>query len=144
MQTKRRAIISSQNRVRGSGLAAARQAEGDYCKDPQMQINQGERQPACCLKASRDDRFWSLTMSDANNDFVKNPISRYIVNDRSELTQNPDGSIDIYIQNTAPDGHESNWLPAPTGKFILWLRVYMPGAAILDGSYQVPPVVNMK
>jgi hypothetical protein len=83
-------------------------------------------------------------MSDANNDFVKNPISRYIVNDRSELTQNPDGSIDIYIQNTAPDGHESNWLPAPTGKFILWLRVYMPGAAILDGSYQVPPVVNMK
>jgi len=91
-----------------------------------------------------NDAFWSLTMSDANNDFVANPLNRYIVNDRSRLVQNPDGSIDIYLQNTAPTGHESNWLPAPTGKFILWLRVYMPGAAILDGSYQVPPVIKMK
>jgi hypothetical protein len=64
------------------------------------------------------------------------------VNDRSELTNNPDGSIDIYLQNMVPTGHESNWLPAPTGKFILWLRVYMPGAAILDGSYKVPPVIK--
>jgi len=91
-----------------------------------------------------NDAFWSLTMSDANNDFVKNPIDRYIVNDRSKLVQNSDGSTDIYLQNTAPTGHESNWLPAPKGKFILWLRVYMPGVAILDGSYQVPPVVKMK
>ncbi|MGD1003760.1 MAG: DUF1214 domain-containing protein [Minisyncoccia bacterium] len=93
---------------------------------------------------SPNDAFWSLTMSDANNDFVKNPLNRYIVNDRSQLAQNPDGSTDIYIQNTAPEGHESNWLPAPTGKFILWLRVYMPGAAILDGSYHVPPVIKVK
>ena len=92
----------------------------------------------------QSDAFWSLTMSDANNDFVKNPIDRYIVNDRSKLVQNSDGSTDIYLQNTAPTGHESNWLPAPRGKFILWLRVYMPGAAILDGSYQVPPVVKVK
>jgi hypothetical protein len=91
-----------------------------------------------------NDAFWSLTMSDANNDFVKNPINRYIVNDRSKLAQNPDGSIDIYLQSTVPAGHESNWLPAPADKFILWLRVYMPGAAILEGSYQVPPVVKMK
>jgi hypothetical protein len=91
-----------------------------------------------------NDAFWSLTMSDANNDFVENPLNRYIVNDRSELVQNPDGSIDIYLQGTAPTGHESNWLPAPAGKFILWLRVYMPGAAILDGSYKVPPVIKMQ
>lgn len=88
--------------------------------------------------------FWSLTMSDANNDFVKNPLDRYAVNDRSGLAQNPDCSIDIYLQSAAPAGHESNWLPAPMGKFILWLRVYMPGAAILDGSYQVPPVIKVK
>ena len=91
-----------------------------------------------------NNAFWSLTMSNANNDFVGNPLNRYIVNDRSKLVQNSDGSTDIYLQNTAPTGHESNWLPAPMGKFILWLRVYMPGAAILDGSYKVPPVVKMK
>jgi hypothetical protein len=48
------------------------------------------------------------------------------------------------LQRTAPAGHESNWLPAPAGKFILWLRVYIPGAAILDGTYAVPPVVRVK
>lgn len=90
------------------------------------------------------DAFWSLTMSDANNDFVRNPIDRYIVNDRSGLARNPDGSTDIYLQNAPPAGHESNWLPAPRGKFILWLRVYMPGAAILDGSYKVPPVIKTR
>jgi len=91
-----------------------------------------------------NDAFWSLTMSDANNDFVKNPIDRYAVNDRSCLAQNPDGSIDIYLQSTVPVGYESNWLPAPMGKFILWLRVYMPGVAILNGSYQVPPIIKVK
>ena len=63
---------------------------------------------------------------------------------RSGLAQNPDGSVDIYIQNAAPAGHESNWLPAPAGKFILWLRVYIPGEAILHGEYTVPPVVEVK
>jgi hypothetical protein len=91
-----------------------------------------------------NNAFWSLTMGDARNRFVANPINRYSVSDRSGLAQNTDGSVDIYIQNTAPAGYESNWLPAPTGKFVLWLRVYMPGTAILDGEYEVPPVVEAK
>ena len=85
--------------------------------------------------------FWSLTMGDARNHFVANPIDRYSVSDRTGLTQNPDGSVDIYIQQAVPAGHESNWLPAPAGSFILWLRVYIPGEAILQGRYTVPPVV---
>ena len=86
--------------------------------------------------------FWSLTMSDAKNRFVANPINRYSMGDRSDLVPNADGSFDIYIQNTAPIGHESNWLPAPSGNFILWLRAYLPGQTILDGEYKVPPVVE--
>jgi hypothetical protein len=56
--------------------------------------------------------------------------------------QNADGSVDIYIQNSSLADRESNWLPAPAGNFILWLRVYLPGQAILDGTYEVPPVVE--
>jgi len=89
-----------------------------------------------------NNAFWSLTMGDAQNRFVANPIDRYSVSDRSGLVPNADGSVDIYIQNAAPVGHESNWLPAPSGKFILWLRVYLPGAAILDGEYKAPPIVE--
>ena len=89
-----------------------------------------------------NNAFWSLTIGDAYNHFVPNPIHRYSVSDRSGLVQSSDGSVDIYIQNAAPAGHESNWLPAPAGNFILWLRVYLPSEAILDGEYQVPPVVE--
>lgn len=87
--------------------------------------------------------FWSLTMGTAKNQPVPNPLNRYSVSDRSGLLPNPDGSLEIYIQPTAPAGHESNWLPAPTGQFILWLRVYIPGAAILQGTYTVPPVIEV-
>ena len=86
--------------------------------------------------------FWSLTMGDARNRFVPNPIRRYSVSDRSSLAPNGDGSVDVYIQTAAPVGHESNWLPAPSGRFTLWMRVYRPGQVILDGGYVVPPVTH--
>lgn len=89
-----------------------------------------------------NDAFWSLTMGDSKNRFVANPINRYSVSNRSGLVPNADGSVDIYIQNKPPAGHESNWLPAPTDSFILWLRVYVPGQAILTGTYTVPPIVK--
>ena len=91
-----------------------------------------------------NNAFWSITMGDARNHFVANPLNRYSVSDRTGLAPNPDGSVDIHIQKAAPSGKESNWLPAPSGNFILWLRVYIPGQAILDGKYQVPPVVEVK
>lgn len=91
-----------------------------------------------------NNAFWSLTMGDSKNRFVENSINRYSVSDRSGLVPNADGSFDIYIQNTAPAGRESNWLPAPSGEFILWLRVYMPGTAVLEGKYNVPPIVEVK
>jgi hypothetical protein len=89
-----------------------------------------------------NDAFWSLTMGDARNRYVANPINRYSVSDRSGLVPNADGSIDIYMQNALPAGRESNWLPAPAGDFIVWLRVYMPGPAILRGEYKVPPIIK--
>jgi hypothetical protein len=87
-----------------------------------------------------NDAFWSLTMTDVVGFMVNNPIDRYSVGSRSALVSNTDGSIDIYIQRTAPAGHESNWLPAPADNFKLMLRAYLPGPAILDGKYHVPPV----
>ena len=91
-----------------------------------------------------NNAFWSITMEDAQNHFVVNPINRYDVSDRSGLVPNADGSIDIYIQNTPPAGHETDWRPAPTGNFMLWLRVYLPSPAILNGTYQVPTVMEAR
>jgi hypothetical protein len=87
-----------------------------------------------------NDAFWSLTMLNRGRLMVANPINRYNVGSLTGLTANADGSIDIYIQNAAPAGHESNWLPSPAGDFILMLRAYQPGPSVLNGEYQVPPV----
>ncbi|MGG5821001.1 DUF1254 domain-containing protein [Falsiroseomonas sp. HW251] len=91
--------------------------------------------------------FWSLTMYDAGYFFVANPINRYSISARQDLKRNPDGSVDIVIQNASPGAdRESNWLPAPTGKFILMMRLYWPSEAdpsIIDGSWVIPPVTKV-
>jgi hypothetical protein len=91
-----------------------------------------------------NDAFWSLTITDVVGYMVSNPIDRHSLGDRSGLVPNADGSIDIYIQSTAPAGHEPNWLPAPAGNFKLMLRAYLPGRAVLDGEYHVPPVSKVQ
>jgi hypothetical protein len=88
--------------------------------------------------------FWSITMYDAQYFFVANPINRYSISQRQNLKANPDGSIDIYVQKDSPGADkESNWLPAPGGKFILMLRMYWPNEndpSILDGTWTIPEV----
>jgi len=89
-----------------------------------------------------NDAFWSLTPTDVVGYSVRSPIVRHSVGDRSNLSPNADGSIDIYLQRQAPLGHEQNWLPTPRDRFKLMLRAYLPGAGILNGTYRVPPVVR--
>ncbi|WP_456151522.1 DUF1254 domain-containing protein [Defluviicoccus vanus] len=88
--------------------------------------------------------FWSITMYDENYFFVANPINRYSISPRQALKQNADGSVDILLQKDAPAADmTSNWLPAPSGKFILMMRLYWPSPdkpSILDGSWTIPPV----
>lgn len=88
--------------------------------------------------------FWSITMYDANYFFVANPLNRYSISARQDLKRNADGSVDILIQNASPGtDREANWLPAPSGKFILMMRLYWPREAdpsILDGSWVIPAV----
>jgi len=87
--------------------------------------------------------FWSLTATDTVGYIVSNPAGRSSVDDHSGLVTNADGSVDILLQPQPPTGPPQNWVPTPAGRFKLMLRAYLPGAAILDGSYQVPPVVEV-
>ncbi len=87
------------------------------------------------------DAFWSLTATDTIGYMVSNPAGRSSVDDHSGLVSNPDGSVDILLQPQAPGGQAQNWLPTPTGRFKLMLRAYLPGVDIMNGSYDVPPVV---
>jgi hypothetical protein len=88
--------------------------------------------------------FWSLTMYDDKYFFVPNPLNRFTLSQRNKFTTNPDGSVDLYLQKDNPGGDkEANWLPAPSSKFILMLRLYWPSEAnpsVLDGTWNPPAV----
>ncbi len=91
--------------------------------------------------------FWSITMYDLPDFYlVANPIGRYSIGDRTPgLQYGDDGSLTITIQRDEPAEPEAraNWLPSPPGQFRPILRMYEPANAVLDGEYELPPIVRV-
>ncbi|AKU96879.1 putative exported protein [Labilithrix luteola] len=89
--------------------------------------------------------FWSISMYDARQFFVDNPIDRYAIGDRDDLVFEPDGSLVLLLQHESPGKeHEPNWLPAPKGSFNLIMRLYWPKAEALDGRWTTPPIERVR
>ena len=88
---------------------------------------------------TKEKGFWSVTAYGEDDFLIDNAIDRYCVNDRSGLHRNPDGSIDIILSKEAPED-TTNWLPVGEGDFDLFLRIYKPDTAALEGWQ--PPVVR--
>lgn len=90
--------------------------------------------------------FWSVTMySTEDRMLVPNELNRFAIGDRTPgLHWAADGSLTIEISHRPPSDPQAlaNWLPAPPGDFYLCLRAYIPKPAMLDGSYQLPPLVR--
>lgn len=87
--------------------------------------------------------FWSLVVYDAEtrsmikNDLQPLPAIRSL--DSDKLTQNDDGSYDVYVGPEAPEGFENNWIKSNEGDgwFVLF-RFYSPTEAYYDKSWQLP------
>jgi hypothetical protein len=90
--------------------------------------------------------FWSLTLYNEHHFFNKNPLKRYSLGTKNKtLKYNADGSLTLYAGSTSPGkDKESNWLPAPNGKFSLYLRAYWSEQAVLDGTWMPPQVEKVK
>jgi hypothetical protein len=90
--------------------------------------------------------FWSLTMYDLPQQLlVANKLYRYLVNSAMlpSLKKNADGSLTIYLSQTSPGkDRESNWLPAPAGRFMAVLRCYYPEESIVDGAWKPPAIAS--
>jgi hypothetical protein len=86
--------------------------------------------------------FWSLTMYNARLALYANPLGRSALGDRSPgLQRAGDGAFTLYLQHAAPAGHVANWLPAPSGRFNVTLRLYVPERSVLDGRWTPPGIV---
>ena len=100
-------------------------------------------------KAPPSREGWSLTLYSLRGGLMANPINRYAFTDTSLLTRNRDGSVDIYLQATAPAraSQRRNWLPVTAGQgFEVTWRLFAPDRTdipgILSGSGWQPPVVT--
>jgi hypothetical protein len=78
---------------------------------------------------------------------VANPINRYLINSPMlpDLKRDADGGLTLYIQHASPGADkESNWLPAPNGPFVVFLRLYWPKEEALNGTWKQPPMQPVK
>ncbi len=87
--------------------------------------------------------FWSVTLYDAEGYQVANSLNRFAVSSWMPFKYDPDGSLDLYFQNTSPGpDEEANWLPAPKGAFNLTMRLYAPKSDALTGKWNPPAVTK--
>jgi hypothetical protein len=88
--------------------------------------------------------FWSLTMYELPASLlVANPLNRYLLNSPMipQFKKDADGGLTLYVQNESPGkDKEANWLPAPKGPFVMFMRLYWPKPAALEGKWTAPPL----
>lgn len=86
--------------------------------------------------------FWSLTMYKLPESLLyENELNRYLINSTmtDQLVKNKDGSITLFLQNTAPEAKfKANWLPTPKTPFSVFLRLYWPDQPAIDGTWKEP------
>ena len=82
--------------------------------------------------------FWSVTLYEAEN--ASGLDNGQPFPSRGKLDNpaiNADGSTDMYIGPKAPAGKEGNWLATAPGRgFFAILRLYVPSAPAIDGSWK--------
>jgi len=91
-------------------------------------------------------QFWSVTLYDVDTrSFI---VTKEGIPDRSsrmDLRKNADGSVDIYMGPTAPQGFESNWIPTAPGRgWFTLFRLYAPTEAYFDKSWALPSIEIVK
>lgn len=97
---------------------------------------------AASLEPAGPHGFWSITAYGEDNFLIDNELDRYAVNDRSGAVPNVDGSLDILVQAARPQDERllPNWLPVRDKPFHVHLRIYLPTADVLAGTWKAPRI----
>jgi hypothetical protein len=91
---------------------------------------------------------WSLRVYESlGKNLVENRRGKTSLNDRNpRLKYNSDGSIDVLVQQDAPDkSEEGNWLElSKNSNFYVVMTVYNPGNLILNRKYIAPSLTRVE
>ena len=93
--------------------------------------------------------FWSIVVYDAETrSMIKNglqPLPAIRSLDSDVLTQNGDGSYDVYFGPEFPEGLEDNWVKTNEGDgWFALFRFYSPTTEFYDKSWQLPMIEKIE
>jgi hypothetical protein len=110
-------------------------------------LDAGKRRYRMTFKANAQPpagSFWSVTMYDGLTErLVENRLNRYVIGSPMlpDLRTDADGGVTLLVQRDPPEAEWiSNWLPAPAGRFLLVLRLYLPKPQATSGTWKGPPL----
>jgi hypothetical protein len=119
-----------------SGIGALPQSEALYLRavaDSRGRPLSADRSYRLILPPTAEiaDAFWSLTAYRGEPDgryfFEDNDLHRYAINSAADgLVKDNEGKITLTIQKERPAYTLANWLPMPTERSALVLRLYLP------------------
>ena len=91
-------------------------------------------------------QFWSVLVQDnATASWFKNQPKPGVSSLDPGLKTNPDGTVDLFLGPTAPQGMEANWVPTQPGKeYFMLFRFYGPETALLNRSWVANDPVKVK
>ncbi|MBL4543063.1 MAG: DUF1254 domain-containing protein [Rhodobacteraceae bacterium] len=117
-------------------LATYRDADGDWLDGGTDYI----------LRVPADapaEAFWSVTLYEVSTrTLIQNAFEIADRSSRMELANNDDGSVDIYMGPTEPEGAaRQNWIPTEAGRaWFPYFRLYSPKQAFLDQTWVLPDI----
>jgi hypothetical protein len=91
--------------------------------------------------------FWSIIVYELSTSaFIRTTENRVGLSsyDKSKMTMNKDGSVDLYIGEKAPAGKENNWIPTGGKDFWIMMRFYGPQQTLFDKKWEMPDVEKVR
>ena len=91
-------------------------------------------------------QFWSITLYDnvTRGPAITDQGASDLSSRKPDLITNADGSVDVYLGPTQPDGKE-NWIKTTPGKgWFPYFRFYAPTEAYFDKTWSLPDIQKVK
>ncbi|MFE3028851.1 DUF1214 domain-containing protein [Nocardia tengchongensis] len=86
--------------------------------------------------------YWSATAYDrVTHTLIRDVDWASRASNTPDLQTNSDGSVDLYLGPSAPDGKKSNWIPTKSGKkFEIMFRFYGPQPPLSEKTWKLPDI----
>ena len=86
--------------------------------------------------------FWSLAVYDAGTrSMIVNETGLTQIDTFHGFERNDDGSVDLYMGPTPPDGKEDNWIQTIPGRgFFVYFRLFGPEQEFFDGTWKLADI----